>query len=125
MILTNLLLRHPPVSLNRPLISPKPTASSSSACKLPATLKNTNYKLRNEHKKKNLISNTVTSIKCKSTNSVSKSLPKFTKQFDTNRFEPLMSFTTPDDLENYSETEPPDSSNSDDLLEYDANDILE
>ncbi|GIY77247.1 hypothetical protein CDAR_208071 [Caerostris darwini] len=46
---------------------PNTTASFSSAYKLPAVPKNTNYKLRKEHKNKNLISNTVTSIKCKST----------------------------------------------------------
>ncbi|GIX91534.1 uncharacterized protein CDAR_528261 [Caerostris darwini] len=51
--------------------------------------------------------------------------PECVKQFDISRFEPLVSFTTPDDLENDSETKPPDSSNSDDLLQYDANDILE
>ncbi|GIX95380.1 uncharacterized protein CDAR_441241, partial [Caerostris darwini] len=90
--------------------------NTSSTTNLPATPRHTNCKLKSYHKKKNLIANTTPSIKCKSSTSKSKPLPKFKKHFDTNRFEPLASFV----LETESHTEHPDSSNSEVMLEYDA-----
>ncbi|GIX93587.1 hypothetical protein CDAR_283551 [Caerostris darwini] len=90
--------------------------SYSSTTNLPATPRNTNCKLKSDPK----ITSTTPSIECKSSTTKSKSLPKFKKHFDTNRFKPLASFATPVDLETESHTEQRDSSNLDHMLEYDT-----
>ncbi|GIY02164.1 hypothetical protein CDAR_115661 [Caerostris darwini] len=100
------------------------TSSSSPTSNLLATPRYTNYKIKNDHKQRNLITNTTPSSKYKSSTSKSRPLSKFKKHYDTSRFEALASFVTSDDLENKSHTEHPDPSNSDDMLEYDATDLV-